>query len=96
MPFSHHIRCDADAFRLWCSSGAVAFPLSVRFPLSTLFPELMEKTDSDEMLHAIAELLPDIANYLGPSPECYLAVLPPLESLMTQEETIVRDRVSKR
>lgn len=70
-------------------------PDRTRDQILPIITDLIRSSVADELLYTVAELLPDITQYLGTSPDRYLAVLPALELLMSQEETIIRDRAVK-
>lgn len=54
------------------------------------FLELLE-SDDDELLYTLAEELSVLCDYIDP-PHLHL-LIPPLETLAAQEETVVRERV---
>lgn len=72
--------------------STIAVALGVERTRTELIPFLTETIyDEDEVLLALAEQLGDFINLVG-GPEHAYCLLPPLESLSTVEETVVRDK----
>nr|BAH72359.1 ACYPI002758 [Acyrthosiphon pisum] len=72
--------------------STIALALGVERTRVELIPFLTETIyDEDEVLLALAEQLGNFTNYVG-GPDFAYTLLPPLESLATVEETVVRDK----
>lgn len=72
--------------------STIALALGVERTRSELIPFLTETIyDEDEVLLALAEQLGNFTTLVG-GPEHAYCLLPPLESLATVEETVVRDK----
>lgn len=72
--------------------STIALALGVERTRSELIPFLTETIyDEDEVLLALAEQLGTFITLVG-GPEYAYCLLPPLESLATVEETVVRDK----
>lgn len=72
--------------------STIALALGVERTRTELIPFLTETIyDEDEVLLALAEQLGNFTVLVG-GPEHAYCLLPPLESLATVEETVVRDR----
>ena len=75
--------------------STIALSLGVERTRSELIPFLTDTIyDEDEVLLALAEQLGSFTPLVGGSQFVH-CLLPPLESLATVEETIVRDKVRK-
>lgn len=72
--------------------GIIAKALGPERTREELIPFLQESTDDeDEALQVLAEELGNLVPYVG-GPDFAFHLLPPLESLATVEETVVRDK----
>lgn len=72
--------------------STIALALGVERTRTELIPFLTETIyDEDEVLLALAEQLGNFITLIG-GPEHAYCLLPPLESLATVEETVVRDK----
>lgn len=73
--------------------STIALALGVERTRTELIPFLTETIyDEDEVLLALAEQLGQFITLVG-GPDYAYCLLPPLESLSTVEETVVRDKV---
>lgn len=72
--------------------GTIALALGTERTRTELVPFLSESIDDeDEILLALAEELGKFTDYIG-GPEYIPVLLPPLENLAAQEETVVREK----